>query len=547
MLERINDRYHLRSRGFRDAPERQQSLVASVEWSFDLCTPDEQTLWTRLAVFTGGFELDAAEAVCAGDGLAELDILDLIASLLDKSVLVRNDGVTVRYRMLETIRQYGVAKLEEARERDLWRGRHRDWYAALADRCEAEWVGPRQVEWIERLHHEHPNLRAALDFAVHHASSAPLALRMCHSLEQYWVCSGLLSEARHWAELALAHGTGTDSERVLAMRICVWFATIQMDLEYAEQMLEQARPLVEATSDDVARGYFLYGAGMLATWRSDVARGVRLLVDGIETFRKVGHLNGEVNLLFLTGMCLGFAQEFGRAAEMHRQCLALAEPREELFMRSYSLWALGLDALMALDLRKATSLEREALRMKWAVKDYLGIALIFEALGWIAAAENRGERGATLLGAAEAIWQVIGMSLTAIPYISAQRETGETLARGTLSDTAFERALVEGRAMSTADAIAVALEEVVEVAPGKVLEESPLTPREEEVAELIGDGLSNREIAGRLVISQRTAQGHVENILRKLGFNSRTQVAAWVAERKAAAPERRHLRAVGDD
>jgi DNA-binding CsgD family transcriptional regulator len=310
-------------------------------------------------------------------------------------------------------------------------------------------------------------------------------------------------------------------------------------------MLDRAYALGGSCEDGIVQGYLQFSSGALATWQADVRRGVPFLLEGLETFRRTGHVNGEIHLLFFTGMCLGFAQEFGRAAELHRQCIALAEPRQELFMRSYSNWALGMDALMALDIRRATALEHESLRVKWAVKDHLGIALVFEALSWIAAAENRGERAATLLGAADSIWQVIGMSLTRIPYISAQRETGESLARGKLSEKAFEHAFRAGAAMRTAEAISFALEEVIEARPGAVKDASPLTRREEEVAVLIGEGLSNRDIAGRLVISQRTAQGHVENILRKLGFTSRTQVAAWVAERNAADGGKRRLRAVG--
>ena len=138
----------------------------------------------------------------------------------------------------------------------------------------------------------------------------------------------------------------------------------------------------------MALGYFLYGAGMLATWQADVDRGVPLLLDGIAAFRRAGHLNGEVNLLFLTGMCLAFAERAEEARDLQEACLALTEPREELFMRSYALWALGLDAFSQGDLARATRLEREGLRMKAAVTDHLGVALITEALSWIAAAED---------------------------------------------------------------------------------------------------------------------------------------------------------------
>jgi DNA-binding CsgD family transcriptional regulator len=447
---------------------------------------------------------------------------------------VRNDEETVRYRMLETIRQYGVAKLAESGTLDRWRDRHRDWYASLVARSEADWIGPNQLTWMERLRAEHANLRAALEHSVSDPVSAPGAQRMCYSLEQYWICSGQLSEARHWSELALTHGTGTDAERSRALHICVYFATTQSDLETAQRLLHTQRALMESSGDDVARGCYLYDAALLASWGSRKERGrpLPLLLESVQAFRKAGDLKGEVNTMFLTGVCLSYAGELERATAMHRDSLALLEPRGELFTRSYSLWALGLDALKAHQLEAATSLQHEALQMKWAMRDLLGIAFVFETLGWIAAASDRGERGATLLGAAEAIWRLNGPSMSGLPYIASQRRAGETLARGALSEEAFEQAFHDGLALSTTDAVSFALEEAARVTAVSTPEGSPLTKREDEVAELIGGGLSNREIAARLVISQRTAQGHVENILRKLGFTSRTQVAAWVAERK---------------
>jgi non-specific serine/threonine protein kinase len=539
MLERIHDRYRLLNRGYRNAPARQQSLMASVVWSFDLCTPAEQRLWTRLSVFAGGFELEDAEAVCSGDGLERAEILDLLSSLLDKSVLVRHDDDPVRYRMLETIRQYGVARLEASGELDHWSRRHRDWYASLAERCAFEWLGPDQVAWIKRLTGAHPNLRAALEFAASDPAEATVALGMCHNLEQYWLCTGLLSEGRHWCEHGLADGIGTAADRAMALAVCVWFATMEGDLEEAERLVEQARVLAEESNDVIVVAEHRYIAALLTTWQGEVERALPVLIESLEIFRAAGHRPGEVNLLFLAGMCHGFAKEYARATSLLEECLALTRPVGELFIRSYSLWALGLYALNAGETKRATRLEREALRLKGELQDRLGTALVLETLGWVAGVERRGERAATLLGAADAIWQVIGLSLAAIPYIAEQREQGRQLARGSISDRDFDEAFRRGRALTPEEARAFALEAT---APAKESAESqrapsPLTPREEEIALLVGEGLTNRAIATRLLISQRTAQGHVENILRKLGFTSRTQVAAWVAERRAALGE----------
>lgn len=418
--------------------------------------------------------------------------------------------------------------MEEAGETDLWRGRHGDWYATLAARCEAEWIGPDQVEWIERWDAEHANLRAALGYAVGEPLSAPAALRICQNLENYWFCAGLVSEARHWVELALAHGTGTDAERGLGMRLGGYFAAHQKDFDHARQLLEQARPLVESSSELKAHGHLLAAEGMLAALQGQIDVAIPLGLKSLESFRSAGDLNGEVKVLYLAGVGLSLSQQFELGADLLQQALALTEPCGELYTRSSSLWALGLGSLGAGDVATATKLEQQALRMKWALQDLFGTGYVLEALGWAAAAEDRGERAATLIGAAEAMLQVVGVPITQTSYLLAQREIAQARARDLLGLKAFEAAFAAGAALATKEAIAVALEEATEPQAGTA-QKSVLTRREQEVARLVNEGLSNREIAETLVISQRTAQSHVENILRKLSFSSRAQVAAWVA------------------
>ncbi len=189
-------------------------------------------MWARLAVFTGGFELDAVEGVCSDEELPSDDVLDVVASLVDRSVLGREEyGSQVRYRMLETIRQYGQEKLEDQGEEDTWRRRHRDWYADLAARAEADWISPRQVEWVARLRREHANLRAALEFSVADPKEAGAAMRIASSLEHHWVARGTLSEARHWLDRALAHPVAAPVERARALRLDAWLAVLQSDTE----------------------------------------------------------------------------------------------------------------------------------------------------------------------------------------------------------------------------------------------------------------------------------------------------------------------------
>ncbi|ANS32140.1 transcriptional regulator, LuxR family (plasmid) [Rhodococcus opacus] len=178
LLDRLTDRYRLLTAGSRIAPSRQQTLRLSIDWSYELCTVQEQHLWARLAIFAGSFELDAAETICAGDS-PSADLLDLVASLVDKSILIREEpGAVVRYRLLETLRDYGREKLQILGEQEVLRRRHRDWCAQLALEAESEWVSPHQRDWIARLERETPNLRDALRFCVTDADGAEVGLRM---------------------------------------------------------------------------------------------------------------------------------------------------------------------------------------------------------------------------------------------------------------------------------------------------------------------------------------------------------------------------------
>ena len=202
VLERLVDRYSLLTRGSRGAPTRQQTLSWSVGWSYDLCTPAEQQLWSRLSVFAGSFELEAAEDICNGD-LAPEDILDLVSSLVDKSILTRTEhnGV-VRFRLLETLRDYGREQIRQGDRYPELRRRHTDWYRRMVSDAAADWFSPRQVEWMKRLELEGLNIRAALEFSL--TDSPQTALDIAGTVHPFGIARGALTETRRWLDRALA-------------------------------------------------------------------------------------------------------------------------------------------------------------------------------------------------------------------------------------------------------------------------------------------------------------------------------------------------------
>jgi len=535
MVDRLDDRYRLLSRGFAGrVPDRQRSLEASVQWTHDLCSEQERDLWAKLSVFPGSFGLDAAEAVGFSDELDQMDVLDLLASLVDRSVVVReDDGVHVRYRMLETLRLFGAARLSPG-EQDALRRRHRDFFAELVTRCAADWFGPRQVEWLRILREEHANLRLALQFSVESAAEAPAALRLVSNLEGFWVATGIVSEARRWLHLALSHGTGDAADRAVATRVAAWFAMVQVDHEAAEAKVELARRLADESDDETVQAQLLLGEGLLAAWQDDHAAGVESITRSLALFERLGDRTTQSFGLVVVGMLRGFAGALDEAAVPLRQCVAIAEPEGEIYMRSSALAMLGLLALVEDDPQRATLMVREGLSMKRLVGDELGTAVALEFLAWIAVAEKRAERAGVLLGAAQRRWRNIGVSLDVLPYFSVLHSANEQVATGLIAEEQYDAAVTRGETMSGDDAVAFALEEpTVRARPARKREKSTLTARETEVAGLVAEGLTNQQIADRLVLSTRTAEAHVENILRKLGFSSRTAVASWFAQHEA--------------
>jgi non-specific serine/threonine protein kinase len=247
---------------------------------------------------------------------------------------------------------------------------------------------------------------------------------------------------------------------------------------------------------------------------------------GVATFHELGDTAAETSVRLVLGLCLSASGDLAGAAEAKAENLRVTAAIGELYMRSYTLWSRGIDALESGDPAEAARLQLEALTMKAELQDDLGIALVLEALAAVASVGGDPHRSGVLLGAAKRMWDLIGMTPLAAPYIAAQRELGERMARGAVLDRDFEAAYREGAAMSTAQAVEFAAARPAAVAAGPL---APLTRREAEVAALVGDGLTNQQIASRLVISVRTVDGHMENILRKLDFASRAQVAAWVA------------------
>jgi predicted ATPase len=248
---RLDDRFRLLTGGSRTALPRQQTLRALIDWSYDLLTEPERALLRRLSVFAGGWTLEAAEAVCPGDGIEAWEVLDLLTSLVEKSLAIYEEREDeARYRLLETVRQYARDRLLEAGEEAAVQARHRDWFLALAERAEAERRGSKEMEWINRLEIEHDNMRAALAWCQAETTGVEAGLRLGSALEWFWLRRGPMTEGRQWlAQLLSQGGELSLTVRIKALTQSAGLANFQMDFPTADALAAEGLALAREAND----------------------------------------------------------------------------------------------------------------------------------------------------------------------------------------------------------------------------------------------------------------------------------------------------------
>jgi predicted ATPase/DNA-binding CsgD family transcriptional regulator len=530
VLDRLEDRFALLTGGSPAALPRQRTLRALIDWSHELCSAQERLVWARLSVFAGGFSLDAAEGVCSGSDLPRGEIMDLVDHLVARSVVVAtgHDGVP-RYRMLETIREYGRQRLVERGEDTDLRGRHRDYFLGVAERIASSWNGPGQEAGLARLRSDHGNLRAALEWSTAEPGGGCAALALVAALRFHWCADGFLSEGRRWIDRALQSAAGQPGcakERVDALWVAAWAMLLQGDHERAAHALDECEALGATAGHANARGWVTLLRGTSALFRGRLGEAVERYQQAVDGW------SGEDDLVRFALFQLAVAQAFvgdDRAAAMAERAISSAEQRGERWSRSYASWAQGIVARAGGDLARAATLARAGLEIQRGFNDHPGTALMIELLAWIAAGEGDHRQAARLLGAVRSIWARIGTSIGAFgPHLADQRRACEDAVAGALAADVLNAELARGERLAHDQAIAYALDGELGAA-GPPDGDAVLTRRERQVAALVTQGLSNRQIAEKLVLSPRTVDRHLENILAKLGFTSRVQVAAWAA------------------
>jgi predicted ATPase/DNA-binding SARP family transcriptional activator/DNA-binding CsgD family transcriptional regulator len=576
IYERLKDSLRLLTDGGRTTVPRQRTLRGALDWSYNLLPELERKGLRRLSVFAGGWTLEAAEAVAGSRGIEKDMVLDLLSGIVSKSLAVTevDEQSGVRYRMLEPVRQYALEKLEGSGEAEVVRRRHAEFFLTLVEEVELDLLTPTP-QLLESVDAEHENVRAVFSWAIER-EEVELGLRLAGALRWFWFARGHLGEGRRWLKEVLRHG-GQTAARVKALLAMSWLALQQGDIDESEAAAEEGLKLGTETkvkSNLLAELWHMLGSAVEN--RGDYERATELFEEALALSREAGDRWGVSFALNALGNVSSMQGDYERATELYEECLtrlkesgdvahsaiilsnlgsnalergdheqatALSEKAAALFREQGHPkgleWALdiqGWAALMREDYEKARTFLVKSLALCGELGDKRGTIDSLEGLASLAAALEDDARAARLWGAAETALQVIGTPPTpdnlTQPYLDA--------ASSRLGEEAWEAAFAAGRAMNLEEAAEYAFPEQEFTTPMPQEPDQPrgyvqrsiLTRREEEIAALVARGLTNRQIASELSISEHTAATHVRRILKKLGLQSRAQIDSWLTERR---------------
>ena len=529
ILPRLDHSLGLLTSGRRDLPDRQQTLRATIAWSHDLLTEGARRLLAVCSVFAGGVSLEVIETVCDAAADIGLPVLDGVAELVDQSLLRQLPRAgPVRYVMLETIREYAAERLAAMPEAEQVRGAHAAAFLALVETDGRPHAGLARKEWLEQVDAEHNNIRAALSWYRQH--EPPAALRLAASMSAFWSLRGHHTEGRQRLGELLNLVSSSSMVRVSALNGASWLAIDQGDYARAADMLRESIGLSQALGDTVGEaiatvylGRCTMSTGRIAEGAPDVERAVALVSETADgpAIAFTTFYSGLVALLTgqLETACGLFTRSAAMAAELGRAPLS-ARAR---LMLGFPLLDLG-------ELSAARTALAEGFRMSTDVGDRWFVQLGLGGFVGLAAKTGRPRLALRLAGAAAAYRDMNEFSMPEPMEEIVDRWLAPVRAK---TGRAAGRLLAEGRKLSPEEAVGLVLanepDDASRLGPRRG-SSSALTRREAEVAALAARGLTNRDIAAQLFLSVRTVEVHVDHVLTKLGFRTRTQLAAWALE-----------------
>jgi predicted ATPase/DNA-binding CsgD family transcriptional regulator len=514
--------------GSRDLPRRQRTLRATIEWSYDLLGAEARGLLAACSVFRGGVPLDVIESVCA-EAHAEIAVLDGLQELVDHSLLRQLPAPgPPRYLMLETIREFAAERLAGTPAAARLRGAHAEAFLVLAETAghplTPGLAGQGEREWLQRLDVEHDNIRAAIDW--YREKDPAAALRLAAVMSWFWALHGHYSEGRQRLRQLLGSASGQNAVRVRALNGAAWLALSQGDYLAADRLLDDSTVLSRRLDDKAGEGTAavfrcrsMLSSGRYAEAAPYAERGYALLTEA-------GDRPGVAVALFFLALNAQFTGELEAACGLHERCVALCRELGFDSVGARALQNIGITRLELGDLTAARTALQEGLSASVAVGDRFIIPIGLSGFAGLAAKTGKYRMALRLAGAAEA-YRDAYESVTPEP-LRVYLEGWLTPAL-TTAGAAAAGLIAAGRQMTLTAALEYALAGEPEEA-ARPARRQALTRRETEVAMLAARGLTNREIAARLYLSVRTVEVHIDHILTKLGFRTRTQLAAWAHE-----------------
>jgi predicted ATPase/DNA-binding CsgD family transcriptional regulator len=530
---RLDDCFRLLTGGSQAAPAHQRTVAATIEWSYELCSPDEQLLWRRLTVFQAGITLEASAAVCTGADLPEDRLLELLDGLVDKSILLPEDQEDqTRYRMLDTLRRFGFDKLREAGDAQRTQRRHRDHHLMLARQWD-EQLSVDQAAVRRQVHAERANFRAALEWSLSTAGEAAVAMDMVGLLTLPWMCFGMVEEGRYWSTRALAVSREPTPSRAMALWCSGMAATVQGNHVTAAALFDECAELGAMLGDDKSLAMVAFAKAFAAFTAADYAAADVAFATAIRAIEAAKAFGGTgITARACRALGLAFRGDVAGAVAVAEQALTVCERTGEQWARSYALYALALARWINGASADAMSAATQGIRVAHRFNDLTSLSVLLELVAWIAVGAGDHVLAAQRFGVVSQIWPLVGgRALLASQNWTGPHEEAENRARSALGAVAFQEAFRVGAqsAQDVDSAVSFVLDERTERdSRVRATAFDVLTRRQWQVAELIAEGLANRDIADRLGISLRTAEAHVNHILVKLGLTSRTQVAAWL-------------------
>jgi len=522
----LRDRYHLLTGGGRNAVARARTLKHTIDWSYELLSADEQALFSRLAVFAGGFDLEAAQAVAAKDGA---DVVTTLMRLVDKSLVVAESRPRsrTRYRMLDTIREYAADRLAPSVS-SVVRGAHASHFLGVALQAHPELVRGNQAMWLDRIEEETPNLRLALAWLER--ESPEQVMELSGYLARYWYVRGKLTEGLEWLDRALAGRVENPAARLPLLQTRARLRRHHGDYEGSRRDAEETVELSRRLGNDRHLSAALTTLGNLNAAEARWDEAQRFFTEALtyqENLNDPALLAGPLNNLALVESAQGDQESATLRIE---RAVAVSETHPDRILRASVRESAGRIARRRGDRTAARAHYLQALALSSEFDDVLTIADVLDGMCLLALADRDPTR--TLVLAAASGRQRSASESTKAHWDQIEVQAAVERARATLSQAAASAAWRRGTAMS--------LRQAAEYASGATPERRSnggpgLTQREMQVASLIAEGLTNTEIAGRLRMAERTADAHVEHIRNKLGLHTRSQIAVWAHDRQVTA------------